>query len=149
MSVQQRLNNSVVPFVLFGSPLAELDAVIPQDGGRAIPLLYGTVMAKVAASQEWVPLDDVTAVDGSAIPYGIYVGPDIPAADIVAGDIADVQIIVGGGITVDASQLVLENSYTLAQIVGAGLTQATIRDYLVNVGIYVEGTVDITEQENA
>ena len=148
MTVQVRLENTVVPFVLFGSPLAELDAIIAQDAGRSIPLAPNTVMTKIAASQKWVSLEDVTAVDGTAIPYGIYVGSAIPAADIVAGDIADAQIIVGSGITVDASQLVLENSYTLATIIGAGLTQATIGDYLANVGIYSEGTVAITEQEN-
>ena len=145
---QVRVTNSVVPFILYGTGFSEPDAVLAQDAGRTIPLAYGTVMTKVAASQKFVALEDVTAVDGTAIPYGIYVGPEVPAASIVAGDVADATIIVGGGITVDASQLVLENSYTLAQIIGAGLTQATIKDYLANVGIYVEGTVDITEQEN-
>lgn len=154
MSVQTDLNNSTVPFLRFPNPGAiNTTAIIAQDAGRAIPLAPLTLMAKIAASQKWVPFTDETAVDGSAIPAGIFLGSSIPSADIVAGDITDNQILVGAAF-VDLNQLIIENSKTLDTVIDAtggadNINIQTVRDYLANRGIFVEDTVDISSFENA
>ena len=154
MTVQARLNNSSVPFIRFAYPGAlEQLAIIAQDAGRSAVLAFGTLMAKIAATQKWVPFTDETAVDGSAVPAGIYVGPDIAAADIVAGDVSENQILVGAAF-IDLNQLVIENSKTLDTVIDAtggadNIVIQTVRDFLANRGIFVEDTVDISAFENA
>ena len=154
MTVQARQNNSSVPFIRFAFPGAiDQLAVIAQDAGRSAVLAYRTVMAKVAATEKWVPFTDETATDGSAIPAGIYVGPDIAAADIVAGDVSENQILVGAAF-VDLNQLVIENSKTLATVINAtggadNIFIQTVRDYLAMRALFVEDTVDISSFENA
>jgi hypothetical protein len=150
MPVQARTDNSVVPFIRFGLGVSELDAVIAQDEARVDPLVYGTLMAKVAASQQWVPFTDETAVDGSALPQGIYLGNDIAAADIAAGDVEDCAILVGSNVLIDVEQLVIENSKTLDTIIDTGTVEArTVKDQLAMRGIFCEDTVDISSYENA
>ncbi len=150
MAVQISRNNSNVPFVQGGQARFIDDAVILQDAGRTAILVYGTVMAKISASQKWTPFIDETAVDGTAIPQGIYVGNDIPAADLVAGDISDSAILAGAGCMVARDQITIENSKTLATVITVGTTDLrTVEDQLANRGIYVEDTVDISEFENA
>lgn len=154
MTVQSRLNNSSVPFIRFAYPGAlEQLAILAQDAGRSAVLAFATVMAKVAATQKWVPFTDETATDGSAVPAGIYIGPDIAAADLVAGDISENQILVGAAF-IDLNQLVIENSKTLDTVInptgGAdNIVLQTVRDFLANRGIFVEDTVDISAFENA
>jgi len=153
MGVQVSRDNSTVPFIRFPFPGAiDTEAIIAQDGGRAIPLAPLTVMAKVAATQKWVPFTNEAALDGSAIPQGVYLGPSIPAADIVAGDIVDNQILTGAAF-VDLNQLIIENSKTLDTIINAtggadNINIQTVRDYLANRAIFVEDTVDISGFEN-
>ncbi len=151
MGVQVRLNNSNTPFILFGNGLADHDATLLQDAGRGTTaLIYGTVMAKVAASQKWVPFTDETATNGTAIPLGIMVSGDVTGAALVAGDVIDQAILVGGGVTVDASQLTIENSKLLTTVVTIGTTMlVTVRDLLAMAGIFIEGTVAISASENA
>ena len=154
MSVQSRQNNSSVPFIRFAYPGAlEQLAIIAQDAGRSTVLAFGTLMAKIAATQKWVPFTDETAVDGSAVPAGIYIGPNIAAADIVAGDVSENQILVGAAL-IDLNQLVIENSKTLDTVINAtggadNIVIQTVRDFLANRGIFVEDTVDISAFENA
>lgn len=153
MSVQTGLDNNSVPFIRFANPGA-IDgvAVIAQDAGRATALAPFTVMAKVAATKKWVPFTDETATDGTAIPNGIYLGASIAAADIVAGDVADNQLLVGAAF-VDLNQLIIENSKTLDTVINAtggadNINIQTVRDYLANKGIFAEDTVDISSFEN-
>ena len=156
MSVQVRKDNVNVPFILYSGPaLTEMSAVLLQDAGRGTAeLVYGTLMAKVAASQKWVPFSDETAVDGSAIPLGIFVGTNVTGAALVAGDVVDAPILVGGLALIDVNQLVIENSKTLATVVPASdatnvyFTQ-TVKDYLANVGIFTEATIATSGFENA
>ena len=154
MTIQSRSNNSSVPFIRFAYPGAlEQLAIILQDAGRSAVLAFGTVMAKVAATQKWVPFTDETAVNGSAVPAGIYIGPDIAAADIVAGDVTENQILVGAAF-IDLNQLVIENSKTLDTVINAtggadNILIQTVRDFLANRGIFAEDTVDISSFENA
>lgn len=149
MSVQNSINNTVIAFILWGVGLLRNDAVIFTDAGRATPLVFGTVMAKIAATGKWVPLTNLAAVDGSALAQGVYVGADIAAADIVAGDVVDVNILVGEA-AVDVTQLVLENSLTLDDVMEAGtVNERMVRDQLAYRSIFAEDTVAISEFENA
>ena len=149
MAKQVALDNSNVPFVLTGSPLSKGAAVILQDATRTAVLAPNTLMAKVSASGKYVPYTDPAATDGTAIPRGIYVGGEIAAADLVAGDISDCPIIIGGNITIDTEQLVLENSVALTDTIGTGVYLATVEDYLANIGIFVESTIEIDSAEHA
>jgi hypothetical protein len=150
MALQNSANISNIPFILSGVGLSRDDQVILTNAGRAIPLAPFTLMAKVAATGKWVPFTNEAAVDGTAIPQGIYIGDSIAAAAIVAGDIPDVFILVGKDVTVDVDQIVIENAKTLDTVITVGTTDLrTVRDHLANRGIFTEETVDISSFENA
>lgn len=150
MTVQVSINNSNTPFVLSGCALSRDDQVLLTDAGRTTPLEPFTLLAKVAATGKWVPFTSEVATNGTAIVQGIYIGESIAAADIVAGDIADLNVLLGGSITVDVDQVIIENSKTLDTVVTVGTTDLrTVRDHLANRGIFVEETVDISSFENA
>jgi hypothetical protein len=150
MAVQASLDNTNVPLILSGDTFVKQDTII-QIGARAVPLLYGTVMARIAASGKWTPFINVAGVDGSAIPRGIYLGNDIPAATLVAGDVDNASILVGGNCTVNESLVVFDaNTLTADSVIGTGtIHAATSRDVIAAVsGIFFEGTVNISEHEN-
>ena len=150
MAVQNSSDNANIPFILSGVGVSRDDQVLLTDAGRATPLLQFTLLSKVAATQKWVPFTNEAAVDGSAIPQGIYLGDDIAAADIVAGDIPDLFVLVGKDVTVDVDQIVIENAKTLDTVITVGTTDLrTVRDHLANRGIFTEETVDISGFENA
>jgi len=149
MAVQARLNNVTVPFIKSGSTYVE-NGIIAQDVGRTVDLLQNTVMAFNATNQNWVPFISLVDTEGESVPRGIYLGDDILAADLVAGDIEDVEILVGGCCTVDQELLVFDED-TLDQdsiVNPANIEARTTRACLANVGIFIEDTVDISEQEN-
>lgn len=159
MAVQNRVNQTNFPFFLGGAPIAKDGQTILTDGARATALAPYTVMAQVAASRKWVPLTDVTAAaTGENTARGIYLGDSIPAATIVAGDVPNCIIAVGGssGCSVDAQQLVLENSLTINSVVSddpAGADNGVvnvrrIEDDLARIGIFVKNTIDIDGLEN-
>ena len=91
MSVQVRndiVNKSII--LVDAGSFSKGDLVIAQDAGRTAVLAFGTLLAKVAASGKYTPFINEAAVDGTALPVAIYLGPEISAADLVAGDIEDV-----------------------------------------------------------
>lgn len=149
MGVQSRgdLNNN--PFILTGMSLVRNNEILLQDGGRAIPLAPFTVMAKILASGKWVPFTDETTVEtGASVPQGIFLGDAVPAADLVAGDVVGQSILVGGALTYDDAQLVIENAKTLATIVKAttavdNTLVKTVGALLEDKGMFAESTVDI------
>lgn len=149
MSVQTSIQNKVLAFILSGIAISRPDAIILQDSGRgSVALVFGTLMAKVAASQKWVPFTSETATTGAANPQGIYIGADITGAALVAGDVIDSPILVGNAI-VDLNQIVIENSKTLDTIIGVTSVNArTVRDQLAFRGIFAEDTVNISSFEN-
>jgi hypothetical protein len=150
MANQVRNNLSTQPFILNGIGAVEPDGVLLTDAGRSTPLARYTVMAKVAASQKWVPFTLETATNGSAIPQGIYMGDEVTAAALVAGDVVDAPILVGAGVFVDKNQLVIENSKTLDTVITDGTRDLrTVKDHLATRGIFTEDTVDISGYENA
>jgi hypothetical protein len=95
MAVQVRLDVDLTPLIRGGQSAVEQNAILLTDAGRSVPLVFGTLLSKVAASGKYVPFTDEAAVDGSALPSGVYIGPDIPAADIVAGDVPELPIYLG------------------------------------------------------
>lgn len=155
MSVQNRTDFTNYPFILSGITLARENEIILTDAGRVAPLLKHTVMAQVAASKKWVPLTDVAALDGSNTARGIYLGEDITAAALVAGDVTICPMLVGFGVTVDRQQLVFENALTLDSVcsddaVGADNGPVNVRrieDDLARAGIFAEYTQDIDRHE--
>lgn len=146
MAVQNRADNSNAPLILSGETYV-MSQTIAQDGARAVPLLCGTVMAQIAASGLWTPWVNTGAADGSQIPQGIYLGNDIPAADLVDGDVESRPILLGGCCTVDENRIVLDQDTLELDDAVPALTM-TGRALLRSVGIFVEDTIDIAEFEN-
>lgn len=100
----------------------------------------------VSAVNKYLPLD-LTEVNGVEIPKAIFMGDAIATADIVAGDVEDQLIMIGGSLVfVDENQIVLENSLTLDTVLTSG---DTIREALLKIGIIAEDTEDISGYENA
>lgn len=86
---------------------------------------------------------------GSDLPQGIYMGDDIAAATLVAGDVVDAPILIFGAV-VDEGKLVLENSLDLDDVVGAGdVGTKTIRDILRGISIIPRTTRTTSLPENA
>jgi hypothetical protein len=144
MSVQVKTDLDNRPFILAKMGLIKSAQTVAQDAGRTVDMEYGTVMAYDPSAAKWVPFTDETATDGTQIPKG-FLMRKLLTADIVAGDVSDVPILVGDAI-VDSAQIVIENSKTLATVVNvpAGLNQ-TVEDLLRFLGLYPETTIDITE----
>jgi hypothetical protein len=146
MAVQQQTDIEVKSFIQSGKGLIKSGQTVVQDAGRgAVDMEFGTVMVYDPATLKWNSFTDETAIDGTAHPRGILMRK-LDAADIVAGDVEDVPILVGGGCTVDNGQLVIENSKTLATVVNVPTNlNASVEDLLRQTGIFVETTIDITE----
>lgn len=148
MAVQVSINNNLVPFNRGKDSLTQPDAIIFQDAGRTTDIVFGTLMAKIAATGKWTPFIDETAVNGTAIPQGFYIGADVAFAKIVAGDVLDSLILIGDAL-LDKNQIVIEASKLLTTIVIVGTTDLrTVEDRLTDRGLFVMDTVDITEFEN-
>lgn len=137
------------PLIQGGLAAKKDGGTLLQDAGRSTILARNTLLAKVAASQKWVPFTDETATDGTAIPQGVYLGPDIPAADIVAGDVENIEVLEGLAVQVDQNKIVIENSKTLTTVITVGTTDLrTVEDHLAARGIFMQDTVDIASPEN-
>ena len=87
-----------------------------------------------------------TGNNGENIPTGIYLGDSITAAELVAGNVVNRPVLVGGCCTVDEDQLVFEGGLTLNSVVVSEF--CTIRSQLASRGIYCEDTENITNFEN-
>jgi len=153
MAQQVRTNNENIPFFREGTGIDKDAQTLLQDAGRgAVALVFGTLMAKVAASQKWVPFTDEAAVDGSAHPQGILISEDVAGADLVAGDVEDAKILIGGfPCVLDFDQITIENSKLLTTVITVGTTDLrTVEDHLKTLGIFVtQGLIDIDLAENA
>ena len=150
MSVQVSKNESRKPFILDGSlTVSRGDQVLLTDAGRVSDLVFGTLLSKTAATGKWGPFTDETAVDGTALPSGVYIGNDIAAADIVAGDVSDINVLLGGDAKLDVTQLVIENGKLLTTVIAAGTVEArTVEDELRKIGLFMGDVEDTTSFEN-
>lgn len=110
--------------------------------GRTNPMLFGTVLSKDPLTSKWGPLTDVALTDGLEYPRGILLC-EIPASDLLAGDVVDVPILVKGD--VDIKQVVLENGLSLTSVITSNNVQ--VNDFLREIGIYTIGTINIEEYQ--
>ena len=146
MVVQSRTDFVNYNFIVYGTGTHREDQTILQDAGRgAADMVFGTLMAQVPSSEKWVPFTDETATDGTQLPIGILLS-NVAAADIVAGDVGEINIMVTGHI-LDEGQLVIENSKTLATVITTA--DMTVRSFLRTTGFqFVEG-VNTSRVENS
>lgn len=75
-----------------------------------------------------------TGDDGADEPAGIFMGDEIAAATIVAGDVDDQKLMIGKDKMIDEDMIVLEGGLTLDSVITR--TGLTIRKTLSNMGIY-------------
>ena len=145
MAIQNSANLSNLPFVIGTEKAYTKDAeVVVQDAGRGTTAMaIYTLMIQDPATEKWNSFTDETATDGTELPQGILMKA-LTAAEIVAGDVVDVPILIKG--TVDEQQLVIENSKTLATEITS--QQLTVERYLGGAGIYVRDTTAIDGFEN-
>lgn len=145
--VQERLDVQIARFIVNGEPKIDHLATLAQDAGRSGNLEPYTLVAKVAASEKWVPFTNEAATDGSAIPQGIYVGPTVAEADIAAGDVENFAVLLRDA-EFRENWLVIENSKTLATIVTVGTTDLrVVRDHLMNLNLIPRDVETRTDYE--
>lgn len=144
MAVQSRLDvNNQSPF-LSGSFKSD-GGTLAQDAGETIPTARMTVLGQISASLKLIPLV-AAAVDGSQFPFAILNQEDIPAADVVAGDVILSNIVKGGDGKINKASIVFHNGAdTLDDLVSG----RTIESYLNDKGLFFKDVVDVAEYENA
>lgn len=153
MGVQVRGDIDNRNFIMKTYPAKRQDAgIIIQDAGRATVLAPFTLMSKISVSGKWDTFTTVTATDGTAIPQGIFMGDEITAAALVAGDVVD-QPILESGAEFDSAKLVIENSLTLDTIIPVSdaanvYSKKTVGDYLRDKTLIPVDTISISNQEN-
>lgn len=96
----------------------------------------------VTSVAKYVPLTAV-GVNGEASVAGIYLGDDILAATLVAGDVTDAVMLTNDAYF-DKNQLILENSLTLASVLPSG---KTVEQELAALGLMAEDTIAISRQQ--
>ena len=115
-AVQTSQVGSAIPFYVGGGvPLVKDQETLLTDGSRTVPLVFGTIMSKIASSGKWVPWlnANLGATDGSQYPAGILVADGgVTAAALAAGDVTNTPILVGGGVKVDSRQIVFDQGST-------------------------------------
>jgi len=144
MAVEQKSDLTNKPFILFGPGMIKSAQTVAQDAGRTTDMAVNTLMAYNPTTKKWEPFSDETATDGTGHPAGIL-QRTLETADIVAGDVDDVPILVGW-CTFDEDQLVIESSKTLDTIcnVPAGLNKS-VEQMLRMLCLFAETTIDTTE----
>lgn len=152
MASTASLDIDLTNFIL-GGLAYRASGTIAQDAGRSAALVQYTVLAYDTTNENFVPLTDVDALDGTNVPSAIYMGADIAAATIVAGDV-DLQpadLLIGGHCKVDKNKVVLENSLTLASIClyvdtgGTNGSLGSIEQNLRKLGIFMGDVVDASD----
>lgn len=147
MAVQDRVNKGNFSFVLKGGRTRNNETVA-QDVGRAADLEQYTIMAKDPATNKWVPHTSLVAVDGTEIPRGIIMCT-IPTADLVAGDVGAVPILVGN-VDVDRAQVIADDGTAIETWLASEITNqnTTVEDALAQAGIYLNSTRHDSSFEN-
>ena len=149
MAVQASSDNTTEPLILSGEAVAK-EGTITQDLARATVLLSNTVMAFNATTQEWVPFTSLVTVNGESVPRGIYLGDNITAAALVAGDITNAPILVGKAVV--SNEVIVFDDDTLDKddIVNPGTIEARPAGLALQEAssIFIEDTISISEFEN-
>lgn len=140
MPVQVSTNYQNEPFILKGDGIVREQETVVQDAGRSGAMVKYTLMVNDPATNKWTSFTDETATDGTQYPRGILLA-DLTEAEIKAGDVAGVPILVGGGVLFDTEQLTIENTKTLATVINVPANfNTSVRDFLVMVGLIPEST---------
>jgi len=137
MALESKLTIDTTGTILGGSGNFKDDQTIEQDAGRgAADMVNFTVMVRDATTEKLKPMTSLTDVTTEALPVGLLF-QTVDAADIVAGDVTNQKLLVGGNIQIDEDKIILENSLTLESLitVPAG-AQRTIRTALQSLGIF-------------
>ena len=123
---------------------------ILTDGGRAIPLAKYTLMAQITATLKLVPMTSAVLTTGASVPFGIFIGDDIPAADLIAGDVTDQQIaVIGEPADFDIDKLVFDQgTLDIDDVIDVGTVQlTTIRKKLSELGFNASTTGEIFQTQ--
>lgn len=137
MATESKVTLDSTGFILGGQGNYKDDLTIEQDAGRgAADMVIYTVMVKDATTAKLKPMTSLTDVTSESSPVGLL-WQTVDAAGIVAGDVTNQKLLVGGNIQVDEDKIIIENSLTLASLitVPAG-NQRTIRQALQDLGIF-------------
>ena len=147
--VQHRRDSDTAEFILRGHPKVDHIAVMGQIPGRSTgDIVTYTLLAKVAATKKWQPFLNEAAGDGTAIPQGIYVGPDILEADIIAGDVTGLHVMLRDA-EFRADWLVIEGGKTLDTIISNAPDIRAVEDYLTNLNLFARDVESRTKDENS
>lgn len=109
--------------------------------GADVDLLQGEVMGRIAATKLLVPCV-ATANDGSQIPAGLAVF----GQTILDGNTDDVRLVNKG--RVPEAKINFAGAETLDTLIGPTNNQRTIRDYLNDLGLELEGGLELTKVDN-
>lgn len=116
------------------------------DGSTDFAAADAFTITVAAGSGKYVPLK-VNGKDGAQRVAGIYIGDNIAAADLVAGDVANASILYAGNLCeIDGAKIPSDGDYasTLATVLPSG---RTAREELALLGIYDVTTVSLSEAE--
>ena len=114
-----------------GLPASTITVLTAVAGGAGTDISGATHLNGLTA------VGTVTAATGevtASIPAGLFMGDDIAFADIVAGDVTNQHLLIGGNKYIDEDMIILENSLTLASVVTA--TGKTVRQHLEELDIF-------------
>jgi len=155
------LQNSAVNKT-FALILSEDAKILPfetllTDAARTVVLASGTIMSQVASTKKWVPWLNANLADttGLQYPLGVYIGPDVTAAALAAGDVTEAPILVGDAV-LDINLLVFDKGSTGAgtantiDVIPTVPTSLALRgEAILNMkGIFVTGTQAADLPEN-
>jgi hypothetical protein len=137
------------------------DIILPEGAGTTVTVVIaGMVFTITDGTTDFIVGDKfaiVVTIDGDYVPMlldqvnggekvaGIYMGDEVTAAKIVAGDVQDSPMLIGGNCTVDSAQIIFDDgASTVDTVLPSGLT---VREELARLGIYVETTIDVDSYE--
>lgn len=126
--------------IIGGEGRTKTDGVLTQNGSRSGNLVTGTLLGLIASTGKFVPADPTDPARSANL--AVYIGADITEADIIAGDVSGLDLLVGGDVTIREDLLVLENG-ALDDASGGGTN--TMRQELQRVGIFVQETETLNE----
>lgn len=147
MAVQQQTDISSHPYIIGGVPVTRR-VELADDDARSGSLVKGTVMAYDPTNENWVPWTDEDATDGTQYPVGILLD-EFTEAEVKAGPISDVSMIVGGdNLLLNEDLITFENSLTKDTIVTAPTNVAKAAwQFLADLGIHLVDTTEGTSYE--
>jgi hypothetical protein len=141
------LHDALADTMIFVSPTTGTGSAIGPLEPLAVPVgtpievagfLNGEVGTAVLAA--------ATGFESINIPAGIYIGDEILAATIVAGNVPNCPIMVAGPVTLNDSQIVLEGGLAMTDEITA--MRKVIRIALADRGLVVKHTTLIHGYEN-